>query len=191
MQCFESAKYSIDVWKHAWKKSRVICRTWPILHRTCWRAVRQYSLGRFSRAVKLAVIFTIVCSLLVISLVSCVRCRSVDNTGIVSVLVSEGHWDRCPPQCPRGLTRRSTAARLLGMWVRIPPGAWMFVCCERCVLSGRSLCYELITRPDESYRLWCVVVCDPETSWMRSHTQSILIELKIGDVSLDVSPTCH
>jgi hypothetical protein len=26
---------------------------------------------------------------------------------------------------------------------------------------------ELITRPKESYRLWCVVVCDLETSWMR------------------------
>jgi len=32
------------------------------------------------------------------------------------------------------------------------------------VLSGRGLCDELITRPEESYRLWCVVVCDIETS---------------------------
>jgi len=30
------------------------------------------------------------------------------------------------------------------------------VCCECCVLSGRSLCVRLITRPEESYRLWCV-----------------------------------
>jgi len=30
------------------------------------------------------------------------------------------------------------------------------------VLSGRGLCDELITRPEESYRLWCVV-CDLET----------------------------
>jgi hypothetical protein len=65
----------------------------------------------------------------------------------------------------------------------------MFVCCECPVLSGRGLCYELITRPDESYGLWCVVVCDLETSWMSSHTQSVVIELKIGDVSLDVSAT--
>jgi hypothetical protein len=35
------------------------------------------------------------------------------------------------------------------------------------VLSGRSLCDELITRPEESYRLWCVVVCDLETSRIR------------------------
>ena len=40
----------------------------------------------------------------------------------------------------------------------------MFVCCECRVLSGRGLCDELITRPEESYRLWCVVVCDLETS---------------------------
>jgi len=32
------------------------------------------------------------------------------------------------------------------------------------VLSGRGLCDELITRPEESYRLWCVVVCDLKTS---------------------------
>ena len=32
------------------------------------------------------------------------------------------------------------------------------------MLSGRGLCDELITRPQESYRLCCVVVCDLETS---------------------------
>jgi hypothetical protein len=43
----------------------------------------------------------------------------------------------------------------------------MSVCCECCVLSGRGLCDELIACPQESYRLWCVVVYDLETSWMR------------------------
>jgi len=38
----------------------------------------------------------------------------------------------------------------------------MFVCYECCVLLGRGLCDELITRSEESYRLWCVVVCDLE-----------------------------
>jgi len=42
----------------------------------------------------------------------------------------------------------------------------MFVCCECCMLSGRGLCGELITRPGVSYRLRCVVVCDLETSRM-------------------------
>ena len=32
------------------------------------------------------------------------------------------------------------------------------------MLSGRGLCDELITRPEESYRLCCVIVCDLETS---------------------------
>ena len=68
----------------------------------------------------------------------------------------------CRSQWPRGLRRRSTAARLLRLWVRIPPGAWMFICCECCVLSGRGLCDEQITRPEEYYRLLCVVVCDLE-----------------------------
>ena len=34
------------------------------------------------------------------------------------------------------------------------------------MLSGRGLCDELITRPEESYRLFCFVVCDLETSRM-------------------------
>ena len=72
----------------------------------------------------------------------------------------------CRSQWPRGLRRKSAAARLLRLWVRIPPGAWIFVCSECRVLSG--LCDELITRPEESCRLWCVVVCDLETSWMRT-----------------------
>jgi len=69
-------------------------------------------------------------------------------------------------QWPRGLRHRSAAARLLRSWARIPPGACMFVC-QCCVLSGRGLCDELITRTEESYRLWRVVECDLETSWMR------------------------
>ena len=59
---------------------------------------------------------------------------------------------------------RPQAAHLLKSWVRIPPGAWIFVCCGCRVLSGRGLCDELITRPEESYRLCCVVLCDLETS---------------------------
>jgi hypothetical protein len=34
--------------------------------------------------------------------------------------------------------------------------SWVFV------LSDRVLCDELITRPEKSYRLWCVVVFDLE-----------------------------
>jgi hypothetical protein len=31
------------------------------------------------------------------------------------------------------------------------------------VLLGKGLCDELITRPEESYRLWCVVGCALQT----------------------------
>ena len=45
---------------------------------------------------------------------------------IITILTSRSQW-------PRGLSCRSMAARPLRSWVRIPPGAWMFVvsvvCC--------------------------------------------------------------
>ena len=55
-------------------------------------------------------------------------------------------------QWQRGLMRGSAAARLLGLRVRIPPRAWMFVSCKCSVLSG--LCVGPITRPEE----WCLRV---------------------------------
>ena len=45
---------------------------------------------------------------------------------------------------------------LLGLWVRNPPGTWTFVSSDCCVSSGRGLCVGRITRPEESYRMWCV-----------------------------------
>jgi hypothetical protein len=39
------------------------------------------------------------------------------------------------------------------------------------VLSGRGLCDELITRPEESYRLWPVVVCDHEPRERGGHSR--------------------
>ena len=58
------------------------------------------------------------------------------------------------------------AAPLLRLWVRIPSGAWMsvmsVVCCQVEVSATR---WSLVQK--RSYRLWYVVVCDPETSWMR------------------------
>jgi hypothetical protein len=50
----------------------------------------------------------------------------------------------------------------MGLWVRIPPVTWMSVCCKCWVLSGRDIFIGLITRPEESYRVWCVWV------WLRS-----------------------
>ena len=58
----------------------------------------------------------------------------------------------------RGLRRGSAAARLLGLRVRMQPGAQMFVSCE-CLLSGRDPCEGPIPRAQESYRV-CVTECD-------------------------------
>ena len=59
----------------------------------------------------------------------------------------------------RDLRRGFRFVRLLGLRVRIPPGAWMSVSCELCVLSGRGLCDGLRspTQCDMSE-------CDPGTS---------------------------
>jgi hypothetical protein len=70
-------------------------------------------------------------------------------------------------QCPSGLRRGSTAARLLELRFQIPLGAWMSVSSECCMLSGRSLCDGPIPRPEESYQLYCVIVCDLQTSRTR------------------------
>ena len=79
---------------------------------------------------------------------------------------------------------RPAAAHLLKLWVRIPPGAWIFVCCECRVLSGRGLCEELITRPEESYRLCCVVVCDLETSRMGAPYIYDISHLRVNSIKL-------
>jgi hypothetical protein len=62
----------------------------------------------------------------------------------------------CRSQWPFSVRRGSAAARLLGLWVRIPPGAWMCVSCEWCVLSRIALCDGPILSPEDSYRLRCV-----------------------------------
>jgi hypothetical protein len=36
------------------------------------------------------------------------------------------------------------------------PAEDMDVSCECCVLLGRGLCDELVPRPEECYRVWCV-----------------------------------
>ena len=64
------------------------------------------------------------------------------------VMFSRSQW-------PRGLRCGSTAARFLGLWVRIPPGAWMsvlsVVCCQVEVsATGRSLVQKSPTECDAS-----------------------------------------
>ena len=52
------------------------------------------------------------------------------------------------------------------------------------MLSGRGLCDELITRPEESYRLYCVVVRDLEISRMGAPYIYDISSLKVSNLTL-------
>jgi hypothetical protein len=66
-------------------------------------------------------------------------------------------------QWPRGLKAWVYGHSPAGIVGSNPTGG-MDVCLLCCVLLGGGLCDELITRPEDSYRLWSVVVFDHETS---------------------------
>ena len=71
---------------------------------------------------------------------------------------------------PRGRAVKGVGLRPLASWdcgFESHRGNGCLVCCECCVLLGTGLYDELMTRQEESYRMWCGVVCDIETSWMR------------------------
>jgi len=81
---------------------------------------------------------------------------------VVDVIVVEQH-KRCfciYENVPIPVSARSKAwvcdRSLAGIAGCIPPGVWMFVFCECCVLSVRGLWIWMITRPEESYRVLCV-----------------------------------
>jgi hypothetical protein len=73
------------------------------------------------------------------------------NLNNICITLGQSQW-------LHGLRRGSAAAHLLGSRVWIPPGLWVSLSCECCVLSGKSLCVRLITCPQDTY--W--VVCQTE-----------------------------
>jgi hypothetical protein len=67
-----------------------------------------------------------------------------------------------------GSSSRAVCSRLLAAVVGSNPAGGMdSFLFEYCVLSGKGLCDGPIARPEQSYRLWCVVVCDIEASRMK------------------------
>jgi hypothetical protein len=60
----------------------------------------------------------------------------------------------------------SAASRLLGLLVWFPPGAWMHVSCECCVLSGRGVLPSAVS----------VNECDRKTSATRRPTPATAVE---------------
>jgi hypothetical protein len=118
---------------------------------------RPYHVIFFAGEVPLRKVFSEYCSFL----------PSVSFQKCYILLFNSSKTDTGRSQWPCSLRRRYLAARLLRSWLPIPPGTWMFVCCECCVLSGRGFCDGLTTRLEESYRPWRVVVCDQEISKTR------------------------
>ena len=91
---------------------------------------------------------------------SCQWARYIGHNPLASFFSSTPVQSRF--QWLRGLRQESAAACSLGLWVRIPSGAWwMSVSCQCSELSGRGLCDEPITR------LCRIDVCDLETSSMK------------------------
>jgi len=89
------------------------------------------------------------------------------ETSILLLGVRKLHLDEIQPavfgthlcstnNCSSTLYNQQPKDRLQGLRVRIPPGAWLSVSCECCVLSGRGLCDGLLSRPEESYHVGCV-----------------------------------
>jgi hypothetical protein len=94
------------------------------------------------------------------------RISQTQQSEYINIAIKIRNLHNWRSQWPRGLRRRSTAARLLRSCVlRISPGG-MDVCC---VLSGSGLCDELNTRPEGSCRLWRFVVCDFQPLHFTSH----------------------
>jgi hypothetical protein len=99
---------------------------------------------------------------------------------------SELSGDMCKARPVPVAMRRSTAARLLRLWVRIPPGARMFVCCVCCVLSGRGL--HLSKRsPTDCGTSLCVIKKPHVTRWPRKNRQSCWVTpvIKINTATQD------
>jgi hypothetical protein len=89
----------------------------------------------------------------------------VDDYSSVLCHIFPKQYFSCQSRWPRGQRRGSAAARLLGLWVRIPPGEWMslvsVVCCQVEVsATGRSLVQRSPTKCGVSE-------CDREASIMR------------------------
>jgi len=80
--------------------------------------------------------------------------RSVHLAYCLRLFLVEMKYKYRRTQWPCGLRRKSAATRLLGLWVLIPPKAWISVSCE-CLVSHIGLCDGPIPHLEESYRV-CV-----------------------------------
>jgi hypothetical protein len=82
----------------------------------------------------------------------------------VSYLLSFASYYRFIPVPVASQSKAKVYGRSPAAIVGSNPTGGMDVCCACYVLSCRGLCGELITRPEESCRLWRFVLYDQETS---------------------------
>jgi hypothetical protein len=67
-------------------------------------------------------------------------------------LIRRINFKKSRSQWPRGLRSRSAAARLLRLWVRIPPGAW--ICCECCQVEVSATSWPVVQRSPTDCVVW-------------------------------------
>ena len=79
-------------------------------------------------------------------------CYFVITINVIKIAVGRSQW-------PCGLRRRSTATRLLRLWVRIPPGAWMSVVSVVCQVEVSATSWSLVQkrRPTDCGASLCVI----------------------------------
>jgi len=103
---------------------------------------------------------------------------SLSTVGETSKRIRRGSSNQIHSSCrskwPRGLRSRSAAARLLGLWVRIPPGHGRLsvvsvVCCQ---VEVSATSWPLVQRsPTDCGASLCVI-------YKPRHTQSLVIALR-------------
>ena len=101
--------------------------------------------------IQLAFLLYIVRKIFLPSLVMCNSSFSHNRSIFLQLHISK------LPRCIRLLSPPYKLC-LLGLWFRIPPKGWMSVFCECHVLSCICLGVGLMTRPEESCRVWNVEV---------------------------------
>ena len=90
-------------------------------------------------------------------------------------------WKYCIPLVPvAALSKAQVCGRSPDEILGSNPAGGMDDCCECCVFSSRGLCDELITRTKKPYWLWCVIVCDIETSKMRTPWHTLGRSARVG-----------
>jgi hypothetical protein len=106
------------------------------------------------------------------------RCSTLRGTfcSLITLATPRQDWTGSNPSRREGRGCGSTLSRLHSccavrlVYTQISPGhIWtiLYVSCKCFVLPGKRLCDKPVCRPQQSYWIGCVIVCDLQTSRMR------------------------